>query len=184
MHAHAKLRRGFKLRPNQIARTCREDIMVVKASRAAMLHEFAHARQARQADNLRVEIFPDLIECFQPIEQFHILHLRQIAGKLLVQMMVRVDKARIAEHVAGIQNFIGLPFERRADGADHAVLGVEIDVFIYGILLVAGDKGFDVADQKSLHGGNHPFRSDISILSCVRGKSTFYAMPLADGHAI
>ena len=184
MHAHAKLRRGFKLRPNQIARTCREDIMVVKASRAAMLHEFAHARQARQADNLRVEIFPDLIECFQPIEQFHILHLRQIAGKLLVQMMVRVDKARIAEHVAGIQNFIGLPFERRADGADHAVLGVEIDVFIYGILLVAGDKGFDVADQKSLHGRNHPFRSDISILSCVRGKSTFYAMPLADGHAI
>ena len=98
--------------------------------------------------------------------------------------MVRVDKARIAEHVAGIQNFIGLPFERRADGADHAVLGVEIDVFIYGILLVAGDEGFDIADQKSLHGKAHPFRSDASILPCGRGKSIVYAMPLAGRCAI
>ena len=183
MHPHTKLRRGLELRPDQIARADREDIVVVKAGRAAVLHEFAHARQARQADDLRVEIFPDLIERFQPVEQLHVLHLRQIAGKLLVQMMVRVDKARIAQHMAGVQH-LGLPVKLRADGADDAVLSVEVDIFIYGILLVAGDEGFDIADQKSLHGKAHPFRSDTSILPCGRGKSIVYAMPLAGRCAI
>ena len=184
MHPHTKLRRGLELRPDQIARADREDIVVVKAGRAAVLHEFAHARQARQADDLRVEIFPDLIERFQPVEQLHVLHLRQIAGKLLVQMMVRVDKARIAQHMAGVQHLVGLPVKLRADGADDAVLSVEVDIFIYCILLVAGDEGFDIADQKSLHGKAHPFRSDASILPCGRGKSIVYAMPLAGRCAI
>ena len=99
-------------------------------------------------------------------------------------MVVRVDKAGIAEHVAGVQNLVSLLFTARADGADDAVLGVEIDIFIYGILLVAGDEGLNAADQKSLHGGNHPFRSDAFILSCKRRKSTFYAMQLAARRAI
>ena len=184
VHAHAELRRSGKLCADQIARARREDVVMVKAGRAAVLHELAHAGQARQADDVRVEILPDLIERLQPVEQLHILHLRQIAGKLLIQMVVRVDKAGIAEHMACVQNVVRLFLEVWADGTDHAVLGVEIDVFIYGILFVAGDEGLDIADQKSLHGGNHPFRSDASILSCKRRKSTFYAMPLAAWHAI
>ena len=45
-------------------------------------------------------------------------------------------------------------------------------------------EGFDIADQKSLHGKAHPFRSDTSILPCGRGKSIVYAMPLAGSCAI
>ena len=157
MHPHTKLRRGLELRPDQIARADREDIVVVKAGRAAVLHEFAHARQARQAHDVGIEVFPDLIERLQPVEQLHILHLRQIAGELLVEMMVRVDQPRIAEHMARVQYLLWLLFQLRADGADHAVLGVEVDVFVDRIALIAGDELRDVADQKTLHGKSHPF---------------------------
>ena len=184
MHPDAKLRGRFKLRADQIACARGEDVVMVKAGRAAVLHEFAHARQARQAHDVGIEVFPDLIERLQPVEQLHILHLRQIAGELLVEMMVRVDQPRIAEHMARVQYLLRGLFQLRADGADDAVLSVEVDIFIYGILLVAGDEGFDIADQKSLHGKAHPFRSDASILPCGRGKSIVYAMPLAGGCAI
>ena len=38
-----------------------------------------------------------------------------------------------------------------------SVLGVEVDVFVDRIALVAGDELRDVADQKTLHGKSHPF---------------------------
>ena len=52
MHPHTKLRRGLELRPDQIARADREDIVVVEAGRAAVLHQLAHTGQARQADDI------------------------------------------------------------------------------------------------------------------------------------
>ena len=146
VHPDAKLRGRFKLRADQIARARGEDVVMVKAGRAAVLHEFAHARQARQAHDVGIEVFPDLIERLQPVEQLHILHLRQIAGELLVEMMVRVDQPRIAEHMARVQYLLRGLFQLRADGADHAVLGVEVDVFVDRIALIAGDELRDVAD--------------------------------------
>jgi len=120
---------------------------MVKAGRAAVLHEFAHARQARQAHDVGIEVFPDLIERLQPVEQLHILHLRQIAGELLVEMMVRVDQPRIAEHMARVDGFVGLAVEFHADLLDEAVLGVKVDVFVYGVGAVAGDERADIFDE-------------------------------------
>ena len=69
----------------------------------------------------------------------------------------RVDQPRIAEHMARVQYLLRGLFQLRADGADHAVLGVEVDVFVDRIALIAGDELRDVADQKTLHGKSHPF---------------------------
>ena len=116
-----------------------------------MLHEFAHARQARQTDDLRVEIFPDLIECFQPIKQFHILHLRQIAGKLLVQMMVRVDQTWIAEHVARVNHLFRLLRQIFTDRADESILSIQIDVFINRVRVITRHQRTNVLNEQSRH---------------------------------
>ena len=46
VHADAKRICGFELRADQIAAARGEDVMVVKAGGAAVLHKFAHAGQA------------------------------------------------------------------------------------------------------------------------------------------
>ena len=152
MHADSELRRGSKLRADEVARARREDVVMVEAGCAAVLHEFSHARQARQADDVGVKVFPDFIERLEPVEQLHVLHLRQVAGELLVQMMVRVDQTWIAEHVARVNGLIGGLVEIWADGADDAVFCVEVDVFIHAVFLVARDEACDILNEKCFHG--------------------------------
>ena len=52
---------------------------MIEAGRAAVLHKLAHAAQRGKAHNVRIEIFPDLIQRLEPVKQLHVLHLRQIA---------------------------------------------------------------------------------------------------------
>ena len=89
-----------------------------------MLHQFPHTGKAGQADYILVQIFPNFIQSFQPVEQLHILHLRQVAGEHLIEMMVSVDQAGIAQHMAGVESLIGSYIQRRTDGFDEAVLTV------------------------------------------------------------
>ncbi len=100
--------------------------MVVKARGAAVFHQLAHAGLAGQADDVRVEVLPDLIERLQPVEQLHILHLRQVPRKLLIEVVVRVHEARITQHMPP-PNFRCFA-EIRADGPDDAVFRIEVDV--------------------------------------------------------
>ena len=79
IHTDAQLVGGGKLRADQIAGVGREDIVMVKAGGAAVLHQLTHAGQTAQADHIVVKILPDLIQRSQPVKQLHVLHLRQVA---------------------------------------------------------------------------------------------------------
>ena len=98
--------------------------MMVEAGGAAVLHQFSHTGKTGQADHILVQISPNLVQSFQPVKQLHILHLRQIAGKHLIEMMVGIDQAWIAQHMAGVQSLIGGNIQRRTDGFDQAVLTI------------------------------------------------------------
>ena len=67
-------------------------------------------------------------------------------------MVVRIDKARIAEHMACVDGLIGGFVEILPDGADDAVLRVEVDIFIHAVFVVARDKACDLFDEKCFHG--------------------------------
>ena len=77
-------------------------------------------------------------------------------------MVVRIDKARIAEHVACVDGLIGGFVEILPDGADDAVFCVEVDVFIHAVFVVARDKACDLFDEKCFH-GCIPCRLNIHI---------------------
>ena len=147
VHTDAQLVRGAELRAEQVAGVLREDVVMVEAGRAAVLHQLAHAGEGGETDDLGVEVLPDLIERLEPVEQLHVLHLGEVAGEDLIEVMVRVDQTGVAEHMARVDGFVGLAVEFRADLLDEAVLGVKVDVFVHGVGAVAGDERADVFDE-------------------------------------
>ena len=126
--------------------------MVVKAGGAAVLHQFAHAGQAGQANYILIQVFPDLIQGLQPVEQLHVLHLRQIAGEYLIEVVVGVDQTGVAQHMAAVDDLVGADVQRRADGLDEAVLAVDIRVLQYAVFVVAGDQLVNVLNEQGGHG--------------------------------
>ena len=125
--------------------------MVVEAGRAAVLHQLAEACERGKTDHVLIEVFPDLIERPEPVEQLHVLYLRQVAGEDLVEVVVRVDKAGIAEHVARVDGLVRLLRKALADRANEAVLGVEVDILVDRIVIVAGDECADILNEQSGH---------------------------------
>ena len=119
-----------------------------------MLHQFAHAGQAGQPDHILIQVFPDLIQGLQPVEQLHVLHLRQIAGEHLIEMVVGVYKAGIAQHMPPVDDLIGGDVQRCADGLDEAVLAVDIRVLQYAVFVVAGDQLVNVLNEQGGHGNS------------------------------
>ena len=93
------------------------------------------------------QISPNFVESFEPVEQLHVLHLGEVAGEDLIEVVVRVDQTGVAEHMARVDGFVGLAVEFHADLLDEAVLGVKVDVFVYGVGAVAGDERADIFDE-------------------------------------
>ena len=118
-----------------------------------MLHQLAHAGEAGQADDVGVQVFPDLVQGAQPVEQLHVLDLGQVAGKHLIEVVMGVDEAGVAEHVAAVDDTVGGHVQPGADGLDEAVGAVEIDVLQDAVAVVAGDQLGDVPDEQGGHGG-------------------------------
>ena len=125
--------------------------MMVKAGGTAVLHQLSHTGKTGQADHILVQILPNLIQSFQPVEQLHILHLRQVAGEHLIEMVVGIDQAGIAQHMAGVESLIGGNIQRRTDGFDEAVLTVQIDVGQQTVVIITGDQLGNMFDQKGRH---------------------------------
>ena len=69
----------------------------------------------------------------------------------LVEVVMRVDKAGIAEHVARVDGLVRLLRKVPADRANEAALGVEVDVLIDRIVIVAGDERADISNEQSRH---------------------------------
>ena len=96
--------------------------MMVKAGGAAVLHQLAHACEGGKADDFTVQVLPYLIEGFQPIEQLHILHLGKIAGKDLIEVMMGVYQAGVAEHMGAVDDAVSCGVEARTDLFNESVL--------------------------------------------------------------
>ena len=152
VHADAQLIGGGKLRAQQVAAAGGEDVVVVEAGGAAVLHQLTHAGEAGQADDIGVQILPDLVQCAQPVEQLHVLDLGQVAGEHLVQVVVGVDEAGVAEHVAAVDDAVGLHVQIAADGLDETVLTVEVGALQDAVAVITGDQLGDVPDKQGGHG--------------------------------
>ena len=147
VHADAQLIGRSELSADQIAGMGGENIVMVKAGRAAVLHQLTHAGEGGKTDDVGVEVLPDLIERSEPVKQLHILYLGKIAGKDLIKMVVRVDKTGVAKHVFGMDDPIRLAVESGADLPDEAVFGVEVNVLVDLVVVVAGNEGTDILQQ-------------------------------------
>ena len=66
-------------------------------------------------------------------------------------MMVGIDQAGIAQHMAGVESLIGGNIQRRTDGFDEAVLTVQIDVGQQTVVIITGDQLGNMFDQKGRH---------------------------------
>ena len=160
-HADAQFFGGGKLDAGQVSGTGRKDIVVVEAGGAAVLHQLAHTREGGEADDVPVQPFPDLIQGGEPVEQLHVLHLGQVPGEHLIQVVMRIDQPWIAPVMAAVDDCIGGLGETGADGADKAVLTEEIDSLQNLVVIVTGDQGLDVFQQQSGHGKHAPFQNSI-----------------------
>ena len=160
VHSDTQLIGGGELRPQQVAAAGGKDVVVVEAGGAAVLHQLAHAGEAGQADDVGVQVFPDLVQGAQPVEQLHVLDLGQVAGKHLIEVVMGVDEAGVAEHVAAVDDTVGGHVQPGADGLDEAVLAVEVGVLQDAVAVVAGDELGDVPDQQGGHGDSSLADSD------------------------
>jgi len=144
VHADAEFLRGRKLRVNQkVARRTRENIMMIKTGGAAGFQQLAQPCEGGKAHHLPVKVFPDFIERRQPIEQLKSLHGGKVAGKNLIQMVVRVDQSRIAEHVRSVKRF-AVRRKPLPHGADYAVFYEQIGMRKHAAAIIAGDDSAEV----------------------------------------
>ena len=116
-----------------------------------MLHQLPHAGERRKADYILIQIFPDFIQGFQPVKQLHVLDLGQIAGKDLIEMVMGVDQTGVAEHMGAINGFAGGDIQLWPDGADEAILAIQVGMLQHLILVVAGDKIAHIANEQGIH---------------------------------
>ena len=116
-----------------------------------MLHHLSHGGERGVADHPKIQILPDLIESPEPVEQLQILHLRQVPGKTLVEMVMGIDKTRVAEHPGAVDDLIGGSAEPGAHGADEAVVTEDVCVLPEAVAVVTGDDGADVFQQQGCH---------------------------------
>ena len=114
--------------------------MVVKAGGAAVLQQLPHAGEGAEAHHLLVQALPDLIQGGEPVEQLQILHLGQVPGEHLIQVVVGVDQTGVAEHMAAVDDAVGLHVQITADGLDGTVLTVEVGALQDAVAIIAGDQ--------------------------------------------
>ena len=151
MEPDAQLIRCPKLLVDEVLRThLGKHIMMVHAGGAAIFQQLPQPHQGAVVDAVLVQSPPDLIQRPQPRKQLHFLHLRQVPGKGLIQVMVGVHQARIYKTVGCVDNAVRRTF-RRPDIADDVVLHQDIPVPQHPVLPVHGNNGLGIADQCSRH---------------------------------
>ena len=104
--AHPDLSRGPELSGDEIACSAGKDIMMVETGGASGFQELAQAREGGVGDHLLVEPLPDLVQGDQPGKQLHLLHLRQVAGEDLVEVVMGVDEAGVDHHGGGVDDLV------------------------------------------------------------------------------
>ena len=154
----AQLPGGPELGGDQVPRPGGKDVVVVKAGGAPRFQQLPHAGEGGAGHHLLVQVLPHLVQGHQPGEELHPLHLWQVAGENLVEVVVGVDEAGVDHHVPGVDHLVGL-VALRADGGDDAVPDEEIGVVVEPVPEVAGDNIPGVFDQQGRHNGHLRFSS-------------------------
>ena len=113
-----------------------------------MLEQFSHTHQGGKPHDLGVQPLPDFIKRRQPVEQLQILHLGQVSGENLIEMVMRVDETRIAPQMAAVQLRLGGMRQIRPQGPNPSVFAVKIHIPQHLIAVVAGDHRVQMADQQ------------------------------------
>ena len=156
-HPDAQLLRGGELRADEVPGPRRKDVVVVKAGGASVLQELPHAGEGAAAHHLFIQVLPDLVQGRQPVEQLQVLHLGQVPGEHLVEVVVGVDEARITPVVAAVQDGVRLTGKVRPQGRNDAVPAQKVHLLEHPVAVVAGDGGMEVANQQRRHGGSRSF---------------------------
>jgi hypothetical protein len=125
---------------------------MVEAGGAAVLHQLSHAGQGTEADHLPVQALPDLVQGGEPGEQLQVLHLGQVPGEHLIEVMMGVDEAGIAPAMGAVQHCVGGLGQVGAQAADDPVLAVQVHMVQNGVGVVAGDYRVQIAQQQRGHG--------------------------------
>ena len=66
-------------------------------------------------------------------------------------MVMRVDKAGVAEHVARVNHLFRLLRQIFTDRADKPVLGIQVDVFINRVRVITRHQRTNVLNEQSRH---------------------------------
>ena len=143
MHTNAEDLCGFKLRCQKVSGSLWKYIMVIEARRTAVSHQLGHSGAGAQKDGVFVEILPDAVQRFEPVEQLVILHLAEISGKVLIQMMMYVDKSRVNDHIGAIIFFVRFTI-KPSDPDDLTVLKPEIRMTENTVEYITGYDRIDV----------------------------------------
>ena len=151
-HADAQLLRRGELGAQQVSGPCREYVVVVKAGGAAVLHQFSEACEGAEADHFLIQSFPDLVQGGEPGEQLQILHLGQIPGEDLIEMVVGVHQTWVAPKMGAVHHSVGGLGQIGSHCPDDAALAVDVHVFQNSVSVVAGDHRFQIAQQQGSHG--------------------------------
>ena len=114
---------------------------------AAVFHQLTHTCEGGETNHIIVQIFPNFIEGLEPVEQLHVLHLGKIAGKDLVEMMVGVHQAGIAEHMGAIDGAVGGGVQVRAELLNEDVLAQDVHLGQDAVAVVTGDELGNILDQ-------------------------------------
>ena len=129
MHADPKLFSGCKLHIDEkIACSVGKYIMVIKTGGAAGFKQFAEPCERGEVHDIAIQVFPDLIERNQPIEQPKTLHRRKVTGKNLVEVMVCIDQPGVTKHVRSIENSTFCT-QVMTQCVDYTILNQHIRVF-------------------------------------------------------
>ena len=128
MHPDAQLLSCLPLCFQQVAPACGEYIMMVENGGATIFHQFTHGSQGSQIFCFLCQVLPDFIESDQPVEELQVLDFRQVAGEDLIQVMVRVDKARIGDHARSVDHAVCLHIQVRTDLCYQPVFAQQVDL--------------------------------------------------------
>ncbi|KAF5029370.1 hypothetical protein DSECCO2_649310 [anaerobic digester metagenome] len=106
---HAQSIGSLELQPHQIPfERSGVEIVMVGGKRASGFHQLGHGQKRGVIDCILIDIFPNLIEEFQPIKKLCILHSGVVAGKCLVKMVVGVHQTG-NHHMLGTINCTYFP---------------------------------------------------------------------------
>ena len=151
-HPHPQGLPGGELLPQQVPAALGEDVVVVEAGGAPLLHHLPHGGEGGEADRLPVQVLPDLVQGPKPVEQLQPLHLGQVPGEALVQVVVGVHKARVAQHPGTVDDLVGLGGQARPHLLDQAVPAEDVGPLQAAVRPVAGDGEADISQQQRGHG--------------------------------